>query len=119
MAVEEDLKTELSSVVSGRVYLEKLPRNPTYPCVVITRTGTNPNTTLSGHVNKESAFFQLDVYAETPTAKQVVIDSIRAAMVAATAFNAIFEGQEAISYDDNIPIFRSALDYTVWYDYTL
>ena len=119
MAVEQDILTELNSLFTGGLYLEKLPRNPVYPCGVLTRIGTNPNRTLSGHVERESAFFQLDIYAVTPTAKQTIVDTIRAAMESATSFNAIFADQQSINYDEDIPIFRESLDFTIWYDYII
>ena len=69
MTVEEAIRarlltlTALTALVSTRVYLDKLPQSPTYPCVRVTLVDELSEYHLRGGEGYRRARVQVDVYA--------------------------------------------------------
>lgn len=69
MTVEESVRqrllqlTDLTALVSTRIYLDKLPQSPTYPCVRVTLISDPREQHLRGPNSVRTARIQVDSYA--------------------------------------------------------
>lgn len=125
MSIESDIKTQLdgysglSSLISTRSYAVRMNSKPTYPNIVYSRIETEFSNTLTGRNALTNARFQFEVRAKTYTTMHNVIDQLINAMEAADfhadGFTALVESQEEVPFEDDVKVYRTDVDFSVWY----
>lgn len=121
MTVEADIFTQLSgysnltSLVSTRIYYNTLPQNPTYPNVVFSRVTTQPSNTLGTRNNRTQARFQFDCRATSDKSADEVAIQVIAGMEAATTFKSLYIDKSAFPYEPGIQGHRVNVDMSVWF----
>jgi len=71
MRLEEGLRaalvadSDVNALVSGRVYLERMPQAEAYPCIVFNRVSTSQNSLLSSVDTLTEVRVQVDCWADS------------------------------------------------------
>lgn len=110
--IEIALKSALSSAFSGRVYPQRLPDQPTYPCMSYAVVGGGPLTTMCGRTNLNNFRYRFDIYAVT----QAELLSKRDAVVTAMdsfSFDSV-PVMELDGYEPEVNVMRRTLDFSIW-----
>jgi uncharacterized protein DUF3168 len=110
--IETALYTALQSAFSGRVYPQRLPDQPTYPCLRYYVVGGGPLSTMCGRTNLNNYRYRFDIYART----QAEVLSLRDAVVTAMdsfGFKSV-SAMELDGYEPEVNVMRRTLDYSIW-----
>lgn len=119
MSVESDIYSALtgyaglSALVSTRVYPQVIPDGATLPAVAYQRVGTEPVQTLHGTVPAARARFSFSAWAATYADALSVIAQVRAALLAAAAFEAVYEFEVDLFDEESRRSGRIA-DFSIW-----
>ena len=70
----------VSALISNRLYLGKLPQNPTYPCALYNRITTNRVQSMAGSTGLVEASFEVIAFADTQLAALQLADAIRSCL---------------------------------------
>lgn len=123
--IEEALYTRLTSVstvsdlVGTRVYPLHLPQNPTYPAVTYSRVSTRRGMTHDGPGDMAWPRFQFDCYGLSYSVAKAVANAVRVTLngfsdlVDGVDICAIFFLNEVDDFNDDVEVFRVAVDFRV------
>lgn len=121
MTVEADIVAALEAdsaliaLVSTRIYPDRLPQNPTYPNLVYTRTGANPQNVLEGRSTRQNAVFQFDLRAMTKAEVLSIAAALKDAVETGTSYSVVHTGEADFPYEPGASVYRRMIDYSVWY----
>lgn len=114
MGIEATLKTTLSSLVSGRVYPDTPPDNPTFPLIVYQQVGGAVLNPLDGSdPNEDNARIQLRVMAKTRLEANTIARSARVAMTGTLYATAL--GAPRWINEPDLKLYENLADYSVWF----
>lgn len=117
MSLQTSLVTVLTSLVSGRVYPRTAPPLPTFPLIIYQGVGGQSIAFLEGGTapSKKNARVQIIAWvATTAIAAETLAEQIDAAMRAATAFNAEPLGEAEDLFEEDLNLYGSRQDFSVW-----
>lgn len=114
MALETDLKAALDPLVSGRVYPDVTPDNPTLPCIVYQQVGGEAVNFVEGTLpDMNNARVQLHVWAKTRLEASTLAQQARAALT--SALGATTLGAPTSLYEEPLKLYGSRCFYGIWY----
>lgn len=122
MSTESDLVDALEADAAvaarfgDRIYPDRMPDNPTLPCIVYQRISTVPDVDLDA-VTNTAARFQIDVWAKTRLETVDGAAEIHAALnytAPGTAIDRILPDGWRDLYDDTAQLYRRSLDFLVF-----
>ena len=117
MSVESDLFDTIKALVSNRAYPDIAPDHVARPYIVYQQIGGEAPTFLERAVpSKKNARLQIVVWADTRSAAQSLILQVEAALVAATAFQALPIGASTSVYDEEAAVRGARQDFSIWSD---
>ena len=123
MTVEADLITRLDAVsmvtdlVGSRVYASQAPQNVTRPFVVFHKLGADRRSAFVSDTGAVRYLFQFDCYAETYDVSISVANALRFALqrYSGNSVHHVFVGSEKTMYNDEGELYRSMIEFIVWY----
>jgi len=110
-----------TALVGTRVYKVDAGQNPTYPYIVLTRTDTNPITSLIEDTTLNSAFLSVDCFGSTFASVKSVVAQVILALKryhgtsASIVIEDAFLRGESHSYDPDLDIYQISLSFEVFY----
>lgn len=113
MTIETDINAALDSVVSNRVYPNKLPQSPTYPAITYFRVTGRRMWSLSGSANLQNPRFQVDVWAQSYSDARTTADSVITAMAGSSNFK-VGGASDQDMYEPDTQLHRVSIDFSVW-----
>lgn len=114
MALETDLKAALDPLVSGRVYPDVTPDNPTLPCIVYQQVGGEAINILDGSLpDRNNARVQIHVWAKTRVEASSVTQQVRANLTSQLAAASL--GAPTSLYEEPLKLYGSRSFYGIWY----
>ena len=114
--------SDVNALVSGRVYLERMPQAGAYPCVVYNRIGTSTNSLVSEVETLAEVRVQFDCWADSAVDAYDLAGKVRAATVGQQgSFGGVevqwskFENEiNASDFDGDEKQFRLIVTVTFW-----
>lgn len=112
------------ALVADRIYDQRRPQNPVYPCIVFLRISTPRDITHDGPSGLASPRFEFDCYALDETAAGQVADAVRLALNgfsgsmgtgAPVDVDGCFLEDDQVGYEDEGRVFSRALDFVIWH----
>jgi len=117
MTVEASIFTALTSLVSGRVFPDTAPLTTTRPYITYQQVGGDSPTFLERALpSKKNGRFQLNVWAATRASAMTVAGQVEAALAAATSFQAEPLEAPTYEYEQDLLLYGSRQDFTIWSD---
>jgi hypothetical protein len=114
VGIEATLKTTLGSLVSGRVYPDTPPDNPTFPLIVYQQVGGQAIEYLEGTIgDKDNARMQVVVWAKTRLEAASIARSARVALVGTLTATTL--AAPVSLYQEELKLYGSRTDYSLWY----
>jgi hypothetical protein len=113
--------SDVSGLVSTRIYPVSLPQKPTYPAIVYTRISGDRLHSLGGASNLASPRFQIDCFASTYSAVKDLASKIRSAIngfrgtVSGVTVHGIFLESDNDIFEDDFNVYRVSSDYFIHY----
>lgn len=115
---------EVAALAGDRIYPLALPQNPTYPAVVFTRVGSDPQYAHSGFSSLTVDRFQVDAVARTPAETEALAAAIRLALDAAqfpatmpddsgVRVDSVFVEGGAEGYEDELMVYTVTQDIVI------
>ena len=115
MTIEASIKTALSSIVSGRVYPDVTPDNPTFPLIVYQQVGGDVVEFVEGEVaDKDNARMQVWVWATTRLEASSIARQARLALVEGS-LKATTMGAPVSEYNEVLKKYGNRTDFNIWY----
>ena len=115
MTVESDLVTLLSPLVSGRVFPDVAPTNTTRPYITYQQIGGVAVTFVErAVVPKKNGFIQITCWSSSRAASQALALQVEQAMIEATAFQAEHMSAPTSVHSDELDLYGTEQDFTVW-----
>lgn len=121
-------KSEITSIVSTRVYATVAPSSPTYPYITFQMVSNNPEHHMSGNSPITIVRIQLDAWARTVATQQAISEAVRNALdgyrgqMGAEALDvrrAFLDNRNTFEEPDkhgkNLPVHRASLDFSIWH----
>jgi hypothetical protein len=111
----------LNALIAGRLYTLRMPQNPTYPAVVVTRIAETYEHASGADETTRRALFQFSCWdTEYEDAKDVVDQVVSAfsrysGTLDSTVIEQVFMENQQDFYDDEAEKHHVAIDATVWY----
>lgn len=112
MAIEGDVKTLLSTLVSNRCYAVVADGTPTRPYIVFQVITNVPNVLLDGPGGLERRRMQIDVWADNYKSQKAIEALVFSTMEGATFSNIPLMSQD--SYEPETKLFRSIMEFSIW-----
>ena len=111
--------TDLTDIVSDRIYPIILPQDVVYPALTIEKISGVPLSTLSDPTSRgvENYRIRVSSWAETLKAAQATSDEILVAMKSATAFEAVPVFDQDF-HETEPRVYRVVIDFSIWYKHT-
>lgn len=116
----------LTSLISNRVYLMRIPQGATLPCLTVTRISTPREFAMdtSGATGTLAhPRFQFDAWATTYASAKAINDQVRAALMGHTGttgtgitIRAALVLDERADYETDTKYYRSQSDYVIWHE---
>ena len=116
--------SDVSGLVSTRIYPVNLPQKPTYPAIVYTRISGERTYSFDGASGLTSQRFQIDSFASTYSGAKDLSNKIRSAIngfrgtVSGIFVQGIFLENDSDIFDDDFNIYRVSCDYFIHYKET-
>jgi hypothetical protein len=110
--LQEDLKTAIGAVASGRVYIGQALDGVSKPYVVFFRVTNVPSNTLNSGAPLSNTIFQIDCYDKTYAGANSVKEAVKAALTAWAVKNLVLSEQDV--YEADVKLHRITLDVSVW-----
>lgn len=106
----------IDALVSGRVYPDILPQNPTYPAITYLRVGTAHYNALTGTPTLENPQFQVDCWAETHTAAWNLAEAVTSVMLGSTVnFRAqVVNTQQFTETVQSLKLYRIMIEFSIF-----
>ncbi len=131
--IEEALVTRLESqagltaLVGTRMFPERLPQEPTYPAIAVSRITSERPHALEGSSGLVGAMFQFDVFGKTYAAAKAVVEQLRLALdsfsgtvdgivIQEVSFESDADVNEHRDTEPTSPLRHIAADFEVWYN---
>ena len=119
----------LTALVGTRIYPERLPQNPTYPAIAVSRIASERPVSLLGSSGIVGARYQFDVYAKTYAAVKAAVEQLRLALdsfagtvdgvvIQEVGFESDVDVNEHRDTEPTSPVRHVAADFEVWYNET-
>lgn len=102
----------LSALVGQRIYRNKLPDNPVYPCILY-RAAEEPENTLAGRSHLIHRVYEFELYGTNFEELEQVSSQLRAAMIDGP-FEAVLTDLNDEQYYDDVRVHSVFLDYSIW-----
>lgn len=117
MTVEADIFNALKSLVANRVFPDVAPISTTKPYITYSQVGGEALTYLENAVpSKQNGRFQVNVWADTRASASALMLLVELAMVTATTYQARPVSAPSTGYDNDMLVYTSLQDFTVWSD---
>ncbi len=120
MSIESDLYTALSghaglaALVGARIYPDGAPQDAAYPLIVVTLIASTPTVSLAGDSGQDASRWQVSAWGETFDQVVAVIDAVRAAMAAATAFRSVPLAMYAGPVEPDLRLYHRIAEFSTW-----
>ena len=108
----EQMQAVLAPLVAGRSYPNLAAQDAVAPYLVYQRIVSPTLNTLQGASDLQNTRVQIDAYAKTYSAVQILATQVRAAMQAAGFVNLQITEQDFLEIDARLH--RVSLDYSIW-----
>ena len=110
--------TNLTALVSTRVYTLVMPQDSDYPAVVISKASQLRENTManSGGSGVDNQRCRVDIFDSTLASCEAVAEQIRLAFIAYESAN--FKAVQVFNldlYEDDTKLYHVVVDYSVWY----
>jgi hypothetical protein len=111
--------TEVTNLVSTRIFPQAAPLNTDYPLIVYTLTSKVPTNTKDMPSVLDVSRFQIDVYAKAHEEAGNINDKIRLALegttgtIAGHIIDSIYFERESEGYDNDQEFYRISSDYFI------
>jgi len=108
--------------ITTRCYPVMLPQNPVYPLILYTKISGMRDHHLNGSSGKAHPRFQIDAWGETYAQAKSLAGAIRDALdsyegtVDTTKIGSCLLISEIDTYESEIKIFRTIMDFIIWHD---
>ena len=113
--VETDIFSTLKGLVGNRCYPDFAPLGTVRPFITFEQTGGEAISFLEGALpEKKNGRFEIGVYADTRMACAALAVQVETAMAAATAFQATAIHAPISDYADEVKIYSSTQNFSVW-----
>lgn len=111
--------TDLTDVVSDRIYPIILPQDVVYPAVTSEKISGVPLSTMADSTSRgvENYRIRLSAWAKTLKEAQAVSDEILVAMKSSAAFEAVPVFDQDF-HETEPRVYRVVIDFSVWYKHT-
>lgn len=106
------MQAVLAPLVAGRSYPNLAAQDAVAPYLVYQRVVSPTHNTLQGATDLQNTRVQIDAYAKTYSAVQMLAAQVRAAMQAAGFVNLQITEQDFFEIDARLH--RVSLDYSIW-----
>lgn len=117
MSLEASLYDLLSPLVSGRVYPDVAPTNTARPYITYQQIGgESPWFVGRALPSKRNAEVQVNVWGTTRSAASALALQVESTLVAATSIDAHPVGALVADYDDDLGLYGTRQDFSVWAD---
>jgi hypothetical protein len=115
MSVESDLFGVLGPLVSSRAYPDVAPLGATLPYITYQQVGGNAINFLSGIPDQRNGRFQINVWASTRSDASTLIRQVEDALRLSTTLRATTQGGAVSGYEDELKLYGSRQDFSVWF----
>lgn len=115
MTLEADIRMLLDPLVFERVYPDVAPLSTQRPYITYQQIGGDVIDVLGQEVpDKVNAMLQINVWADTRVQASALANQIEVAMIQATAFRARPLSAFAGDHDEDMNIYGTRQDFSVW-----
>ncbi len=107
----------VSALVGTRIYPERLPQEPTYPCLLYLRVDITPDYSQDGEDETHNGRWQISAFAKTYSDSQSLVSVVRQAMrgwQAVSGCPAYFLNQQPIPQPQT-QVYQQALDFDLYW----
>ena len=110
--------SNISNLVSTRIYPILLPETPTYPAITISQISANLPTTISGKANINNPSYQVDVWDTSFSEAKTLMGYIQTAMDGASLYDSIqlneIDLDESERLSDGSTLYHLMAEFSVW-----
>lgn len=117
MTVESDIYTLTKSLVGNRVFPDVAPLGTATPYLTYQQVGGEAVTFYGREVpSKKHGRFQINIWGKTRGEVAALSILLETAFITATAFTAEALGAPAAELDEEIPLYGTRQDFSIWSD---
>ena len=115
MTVEADIYTALKTLVANRVFPDMAPLTTTKPYITYSQIGGESVSFLDNSVSsRQNGRFQFNIWGESRASCSALMLLVESALVASTVFQAKPVSAPASTYDNDMFIYGSMQDFSIW-----
>jgi len=115
--------SDVSSLVSSRIYPHQLPQAPTYPAITykLVSLGERPHA-MGSDPSVVQDRYQVDAWAESYSAMVDLDDKIMSALsrysgtAAGVTIQGIFHVNRVDLFEDDVRVYHRAIDFEIWWE---